>query len=445
VRKALYAIPLLLAVALGFLAGHGRTQPASSRPPARRVLYYVDPMHPAYKSDKPGIAPDCGMQLEPVYADGAGATLVAASAPIGSDVVSIDPYAQQLLGIRVATVETTSATRTLRIPGRVAVDETRVYRINAGVPGFVKETYDDVVGSYVKKDQRLAKINSPEFASAIGGYLSASERPQAPPSKEAAMHGQASIQTWQDHLRGLGISDAQLQEITSTRTIPEDVYVLSPTDGFILTRSISPGQRFDRPMEFYRIADLSQVWIVADLFESEAEHIHPGAIARITLPDQRSFSARVSDVLPQIDSNTRTLTLRLEADNKDLALRPNMIVDVDLAVKGPSGLSVPAEAVVDSGVSKRVFVDRGNGLFEPRHVETGQPFGDRVQILSGLVKGERVVASGTFLVDSESRLRSAPEERHQTGTNHTPNPGSEIGEVKRQTPAGTTQVATPPQ
>jgi membrane fusion protein, copper/silver efflux system len=148
------------------------------------------------------------------------------------------------------------------------------------------------------------------------------------------------------------------------------------------------------------------VWILADLFGSEAQYFHPGAFARITLPEQKkSFSARVSRVLPQIDPSTRTLKLRLEADNKAFALRPDMFVDVDLQFPVPSGLSVPADAVLDSGLSKRVFVARGNGFFEPREVETGERFGDRVQIVRGLVVGERVVTSGTFLVDSESRLK----------------------------------------
>jgi membrane fusion protein, copper/silver efflux system len=208
-------------------------------------------------------------------------------------------------------------------------------------------------------------------------------------------------------LRSLGISDAQIRELDLTRKVPEDIYVVSPVNGFILARNISPGLRFEKRMEFYRIADLSHVWIVADLFASEAQYFHSGAVARVTLPDQRrSFSARVSSVLPQVDPSTRTLKLLLEADNKTFALRPDMFVDLDLRVQLPPGLSVPADAVLDSGLSKRVFVDRGDGFFEPREVETGEPFGDRVQIVRGLAEGEKVVTSATFLVDSESRLKA---------------------------------------
>jgi multidrug efflux pump subunit AcrA (membrane-fusion protein) len=177
-------------------------------------------------------------------------------------------------------------------------------------------------------------------------------------------------------------------------------------------------------MEFYRITDLSHVWIVADLFESEAQYFRPGARARIELPNlKRGVSARVSTLLPQIDPSARTLKLRLEADNSSFALRPGMFVDVELTVATPPGLSLPADAVLDSGLSKRVFVDLGNGIFAPRRVETGERFGDRVQILKGLVEGETVVASGTFLVDSESRLRSTAESAHQPAAERAGNHG----------------------
>jgi Cu(I)/Ag(I) efflux system membrane fusion protein len=173
-------------------------------------------------------------------------------------------------------------------------------------------------------------------------------------------------------------------------------------------------------MEFYRIADLSRVWILADIFGREARDFRPGTVARVTLPDQdRSFLARVSNVLPQVDPATRTLKLRLEADNPGFALRPDMFVDVELPVAARAGLTVPLDALIDSGREQRVFVERSSGVFEPRQVQIGWRSGDRVEIVRGLVEGERVVISGTFLVDSESRLKSAGQitpkpPRHET-------------------------------
>jgi Cu(I)/Ag(I) efflux system membrane fusion protein len=185
------------------------------------------------------------------------------------------------------------------------------------------------------------------------------------------------------------------------------VDIVSPADGFILARNMTPGQHFDRSMEFYRIADLSKVWIVAEIFVSEARDFRPGTMARVTLPDQgKTFSARVTSTLPEVDPVTRTLKLRLEEENPGFALRPDMFVNVELPVRMAPGLTVPLDAVIDSGREQRVFVERSKGRFEPRPVETGRRLSDRVEIVRGLEEGERVVTAGTFLVDSESRLRS---------------------------------------
>jgi YHS domain-containing protein len=163
----------------------------------------------------------------------------------------------------------------------------------------------------------------------------------------------------------------------------------------------------EKGAEFYRIADLSRIWILADVFGEEAQYLRPGTLAMISLPNQgETLRARVSNVLPQFDPTTRTMKLRLEMENPGFVLRPGMFVDVELPVPVPAGLSIPTEALLDSGLKKRVFIDRGNGYFVPREVETGWRFGDRVQIVSGLSTDDRIAVSGTFLLDSESRLKS---------------------------------------
>ena len=202
------------------------------------------------------------------------------------------------------------------------------------------------------------------------------------------------------------MSDVQIQEVTTTRKIPENVYVVSPADGFIVARNIAPGLRFERHMDLYTIADLGRVWIFAQVSNREAGELHPGTEARVSLPDTgERFIARVSTVLPEIDPVTHTLMLRLEADNPGFRLRPNMYVDVEFHVARSSRLTVPADAVLNAGLSKRVFVETSEGNFEPREVETGWALGDRVQIVSGLTAGETVASAGTFLIDSESRLQ----------------------------------------
>jgi Cu(I)/Ag(I) efflux system membrane fusion protein len=219
----------------------------------------------------------------------------------------------------------------------------------------------------------------------------------------------ASLQIAVDRLLTLGMSSLQIDEIGRTRQVPPNIKITAPADGFVLARNVSTGQKFERGDELFRIADLRRVWILADVFGPEVEHVQPGAVAQVSAPGRTSsLRARVSSaVLPQFDPVSQSVKVRLEADNPGYLLRPDMFVDVDLLITLPPAIAVPVDAVVDSGLKKTVFVERGDGVFEARHVETGWRFGDRVQIVKGLTTGERVVVSGTFLLDSESRMRGA--------------------------------------
>ena len=426
-KKILIAVLVLLLMVASYVAGrrHAATKTAIS-PSARPVLYWVDPMHPDYKSDHPGIAPDCGMELEPVYAENVSATVPATTAMPG--VISIDAEKQQLYGIRVTGVEKSSGMESMRVLGRVMPEDTRVYRVNSGMEGVVRETHGDSVGELVKKDQRLAAYYGGDALSVASGFLAATAGVNGSNGKDGARtvpfpgavakQGQSSVQGYSDRLRNLGMSDAQIQEMAENRQLPESIQIVSPVDGFILSRTISPGQHFERATEFYQIADLSKVWIMADILGSEAQRFRPGTAARVYLSGQgKSFLARISNVLPQVDPSTRTLKLRLEADNPGFALRPDMFVDVELPVSVPAGLTIPIDAVIDSGRQQRVFLEKTNGVFEPREVHLGWRLGDRVEVVGGLKEGDRVVSAGTFLVDSESRLKlgqPAPkEEQHE--------------------------------
>ncbi len=407
-------------MAAAFLAGEWYSRTGNSSSAAtevRKILYYHDPMHPAYKSDKPGIAPDCGMQLEPVYADDPASNITteqASQMPPGS--VQVSASRQQLIGVKVAVVTRIPEKRTVRVLGRVAPDETRVYRINGSTDGWVREIMPVTTGSLVKKDELLAKVYAPESFSAMKAYLyglRSLDRFQATgkETKEQLEQTDANIENYRNSLRNQGMSEYQLDEIMRTRQGANLIEIRAPAPGFVLARNITFGQRFDRGSELYRIGDLSHVWILADIFQTEEEFLRPGAVAKVTQAlRQKSFPARVSDVLPQFDSATRTLKVRLEADNPGYALRPDMFVDVELPVRTQPALTVPAEAVLDTGLHKTVYIDRGNGFFEPRRVETGWHSGDRVEIRRGLEEGERIVVSGTFLIDSESRLRLAARE-----------------------------------
>ncbi|MBI5018651.1 MAG: efflux RND transporter periplasmic adaptor subunit [Deltaproteobacteria bacterium] len=407
-------ILLLAALGASFAAGvwRGGGGKASA---GRNVLYWVDPMHPAYRSDKPGVAPDCGMQLEPVYADGAGPAPSAnpsqESLPFGT--VSVSPERRQLIGVRVAAVERAPATRTVRLLGRVVPDEARVYRVTAANDWWAKTVSPFTTGSMVRKGDLLATMYPPgDLVPLIQGYFSrldgASRVPTGRETMDQVRLGQWNIETFRNSLRNQGLLEQQLDEISRTRMIPTEIEVRTPVPGVVLARDIAPEQRFDKGYELYRIADLRKVWVVADLFGAEARAVRPGLAVKVTLPDQgRSFRGRVSQVQPVFDAATRTLKVRIEVDNPGYVLRPDMFVDVEIPVEARPGLAVPADAVLDSGLRKTVFVDCGNGTFEPRRVETGARFGDRVEIVRGLMAGERIVVSGNFLLDSESRMRAA--------------------------------------
>jgi Cu(I)/Ag(I) efflux system membrane fusion protein len=386
---------------------------------------YRCPMHPSVVQDHPGDCPVCSMKLVPAptpppaapRAQGAahveGAPLPRA-APSTSAAIAVAPEQQRLLGVTVHTVERGAARRTLRLPGRVTPDERRVYRVNAGIDGSIRGVAAATVGTRVRKDEVLATFWAPSalstiqlFIANVGGKEYVLQRYAV-----ASVEGQgvelayANLQQRLMQLENMGVSAVQRAEIARTKKIPDTIQIVSPADGVVVARNVTPGMKFDRGAELYRIADLRRVWIVADVFPGDARHVRAGARATVSAPEQGvSLPATVAEILPQFDGTTRTLKVRLEVENPRLVLRPEMFVEVLLDARLPAGVAVPADAVVDSGLARVVFVESAAGVFEPRRVETGWRSDGRVEIVRGLEAGERVVASGTFFLDSESRLR----------------------------------------
>lgn len=405
-NKPLAAVSLLVLGLVAFVAG--RYTARTSHPAGKRILYYVDPMHPAYRSDKPGIAPDCGMPLEPVY-EGEDE---AARLQLPPGAVSLSPEKRQLIGIRVEAVATSSGTRRIRTTGRVEADENRVYRLMAATEGWVRSLGNNPAGTIVKKNDLLATFYSREFRNAEQAYLgSLATVERLKPERlgeDSNRASDANLRINEDQLRALGMGEPQMKELAKTRVITRDISLASPTDGIVLSRNVSPEQRFEKGAELYRIGDLSKVWIIADVFGNEAQLFRPGARVRVAVRELgKNLYATVSKNPPLFDPMSRTLKLRLEADNPGFVLRPDMFVDLEFTIQAPPGLSVPQEAVLDSGMQKIVYVETGDGVFEPRPVEIGTPYGGRVTVSRGLAHGDRVVTSGNFLLDSESRMRSS--------------------------------------
>lgn len=415
-RQATAIAASLALAAGGFAAGWllPRSPGPGAGPAAAKVLRYQCPMHPTVTSDRPGTGPCCGMALEPVHEGGSPAA--AGSPPRPAGAVAMDGAVRQLQGVKVAVVEKGSASHPLRLFGRVTPDETRVYSLNASMEGSIREITGVTTGSIVRKDQRLASFFSADMRSALQAYITALDVRDQDPAARAASNvvvaagstPNRNAQYTVERLRGMGMSSLQIDEMRRRREVPLTIDILAPADGVVLARNVTLGQKFDKGAEWFRIGNLDRVWILADVLEGDSPLIRPGAKASVMVPGRTGArSGVVSRVPPQFDPVSRTMKVRIEVENPGAQLRPDMYVDVELEIQRPEAVTVPVDAVVDSGLRRTVFVEAGEGLFEPRAVETGWRAGNRVEVLTGLEPGERIVVSGTFLVDSESQLRAA--------------------------------------
>ncbi|RPI16211.1 MAG: efflux RND transporter periplasmic adaptor subunit [Acidobacteriales bacterium] len=467
ILRALLLILLLVAVfAAGYGYGrwYGKSAGGAAQKGGRKILYYVDPMHPAYKSDKPGIAPDCGMKLEPVYEEGGAAspaaaarTIIhyrdpkepsytsdkpgfnaetgnelepvyaddAASMPMGT--IKVTPEKQQLIGVSYGEVESGAGVHTFRAVGKVAFDETRMARVHARVEGWIDQVFVDFTGQLVTKGRRLLTLYSPEMLATQQEYLLALKSQDMLKNStldDAVQHSNSLIAASRKRLELWDLSEAQIEEIARTGKPVTNITLNAPISGYVITRNAFPKQKITPETELYNIVDLSRVWIMADVFENEAPMVRLGQQVSVSLAygRGRSFRAKVNYIQPQVDPMTRTLKVRLEAENPEMLLKPDMYADVEFRVGMPSRITVPSEAVLNSGERKTVFVDRGNGYLEPRQVEIGERIGNRLEIIKGLKPGERIVISGNFLIDSESQLKAAA--GGMAGHQHGGSPGS---------------------
>lgn len=404
------------AFAAGYVVRTNGTTTIATQHTERKVLYWVDPMHPAYTADKPGTAPDCGMALAPVYADEPAPVDPSASAalkrarPAGT--IHVSAERQQLIGVRFATVTWDDSARSLRTVGKVTYDETRVAHVHPRIEGWIEQVFVDFTGDLVKKGQPMLTIYSPEMLASQQELLLAARARDlmaANPLASAARHGDSLFDAAKRRLQLWDLSPDQIQQVLDTGEPFHSITLSAPASGFILERSAFPNQRVTPDSDLYTIADLSRVWIMADVFESDIAGLSVGSQAYLSFPypGAKPLGARVTYIQPQVDPTTRTVKVRLEAPNPSVALKPEMFVNVEFGLAGTHRLTVPADAVLDTGDRQTVFVDLGDGYLEPRSVVAGERTDDRIVIISGVQAGERVVASGTFLIDSESQLRSA--------------------------------------
>jgi RND family efflux transporter MFP subunit len=373
----------------------------------RRVLFYRHAMDASIHSDKPA-KDSMGMDYVPVYADEAqgGSTVEGRSA------VKVPPERAQLLGIRSVPVGSGFTGGAVRTVGRVALDERRREVVHAKYEGYVEKLVVDFTGKPVRKGEPLLTIYSPELVAAQKEYLVArgAQTRLGDSSVAGVARGGAELaEASRQRLRSFDVGPEEIAALEKTGTPRRTVTLRSPVSGVVVEKTAVEGMKVSPADRLYEIADLSHVWILADVYEKDLGSVRVGLPARVTLATQPGGEWRgtVSFVSPTVKSDTRTVEARIDVDNAGGVLKPDMFVNVSLDGAPSAALIVPESAVIPTGERTLVFVDKGDGHYEPREVALGVRVAGGYEVRRGLAAGERVVVSANFLLDSESSLRAA--------------------------------------
>ena len=367
------------------------------------VLYWRAPMDPTYISSQPGKSP-MGMDLVPVYAG------QEAMGPM----VRIDPVVQQNIGVRTAPVVRRDLTRTIRTLGRLDYDETKVAHVHTKFTGWIEATYANATGQRIRKGEPLLDIYSPQLVTAQQEFVDANLSLQnlavaASPSTRRRL--ETILESTRTRLEYLDVSTEQIGQLTRTGNVQKTLTIKSPFSGIVVNKQALDGMEVRPGMRLYTIADLSDIWVFADIYEYEAPWVKEGQRATMSLSYQpgSQYEGDVQYVYPYLDEKTRTIKVRLVFANPELALKPGMYAEVNIQSSPVrDALAVPLEAVLFSGERNLAFVSLGEGRFAPRDVTIGIESGDGYyEVISGLAQGEVVVTSSQFLLDSESRLQES--------------------------------------
>ncbi len=375
----------------------------------------------AYVLLSEGTAMKPGASEDPVIARGPAAgshpipVARAGSAPSAGPVLSpvqLSPQRMQEIGVTMAQVEEKEVSDELQVPGNVDVNEQRLAYVQTRFSGWIQKVYANATYQYVRKGQPLFTIYSPDLVSSEQEYLLARQNQMA---FDKDSHGMAVRESgWllkaaEERLHQFDVPQQEIANLEKSGKVRREIEINSPASGYILERNALPNAYVQPETKLYTVADLSSVWVYANVFQSDIGRLKPGDPAQVTVDAYpgRTFRGRIDQILPQVDNTTRTVRVRLVFSNPGLALKPGMFVNVTIGVRLGRQLVVPASAVLQSGARSVAFVDHGNGSLEPRVVQTGPQIDDSVVVISGLKAGERVVQSANFLVDSEAQLQAA--------------------------------------
>jgi membrane fusion protein, copper/silver efflux system len=339
--------------------------------------------------------------------------------------VEIPPDKQKMIGARTAEVSMQPIQKTIRTVGRIEYDEKRISTVNTKIDGWIERLYVDYSGRYVKKGEPLAEIFSPELIATQKEFINVLRWAKNKEGKDGLTPSRVSgmlssdadniLDASRQRLRLWDISEKQIKKIEASGEPLRTVTVYSPVSGYVIQKMAVKGMKVGPGEKLFDIADLSTVWILADVYEYEMPLIKIGQTARITLsyfPD-KEFSSRIDYVYPTLSGSTRTGKVRFEIANYKGMLKPQMYTDVAIKTNMGKKLAIPEDAIIDTGTRQIVYVDKGDGNFEPREVRLGIK-GERFrEVIAGLKAGEKVASSATFLIDSEAKLKNVtPLERH---------------------------------
>jgi Cu(I)/Ag(I) efflux system membrane fusion protein len=397
-----------LAVAVGYWWGHSKGidgdlaatgNDASGQP--RRILYYRNPMSHGDTSPVPK-KDSMGMDYVPVFADDESE----------GPQVRISPNRLQTLGVQTERASSRTMSSTIRAVGTVEVSERGLFTISPKFEGWISTLFVNTTGTAVRRGQPLAAVYSPELVTAQEEYRSAVEAlksmDDASPEAQAGM--KALVDGGLQRLRNWGIDDADLADLKQGKGVRQSLTLRSRTDGVVIEMKARTGMRFMPGEPLFQIADLSNIWVVARVYEQDLGSVRAGQAATVsfTAYPGRQFTGQVSFVYPTVDPATRTARIRIELPNEAGLLKPDLYATVEIEAGGNLvAVAIPESAVLDSGTRKVVLVDLGGGAFEPREVEVGSRGDGYVEVVRGLAAGQPVVVNGNFLIDAESNLKSA--------------------------------------
>lgn len=409
-KSVLVTAVIMLLIGLGggyWLAGFKQNpRQAGSNSEESKILFYRNPMNPEVTSPVPA-KDSMGMDYIPVYAETRNNTETLTGR------VKIDGVTVQNIGVRTSKAIKTTLSHTVRAVGRVAYDEERMVHLHPKTEGWIEKLNVDKTGQHVKKNSDLLSIYSPQLVASQQEYILALNNFKAlenSPIKDIRQGAEELIKSSLERLKLLDVPKHHLQELKRSHKVKKSLHIHAPSDGIVMKIGAREGQFVTPATEIYMIADLSKVWVYANIYEYELPWVKEGDAVEMQLAGipGKTFSGHLAYIYPYAEAKTRTIKVRLVFDNPALLLKPEMFAEVTIfADKQSSAIVIPSEAVIRSGSRNQVFVVREPGKFEPRLVTLGLASNGKVTVIKGLKVGETVVTSSQFLIDSESKLREA--------------------------------------